>query len=301
MRSEAAWSSLSRGKTASPSQDVDRNGLQPKTEDTSAVALRDIRKAFISRNGQIVEAVANVSLDVRQGEIIAIVGPSGCGKSTLLRILGDLDDEFSGEIVWNQDGANRSNSRLRSATVFQSDSTLPWMTVYQNLQLGLSSLKLDGSTLQGRIDRCLSLVGLSEFRSAYPHELSGGMRQRVAIARALAAEPEVLLMDEPLAALDAQTRLVMQQELARIWSEISSTVFYVTHDIGEALSLADRIVVMTARPGRIKQIITVPFANTSDVMTLRALPEFGELEVHLWRLLADEVGGTLRKGRLSND
>ena len=189
--------------------------------------------------------------------------------------------------------SGRARPARLSATVFQADSTLPWMTVESNVRLGLSGLKLDRATAAERVHRYLDLVGLHDFLAAYPHELSGGMRQRVAIARALAAEPLLLLMDEPFSALDAQTRLVMQQELLRIWRETRSTVVYVTHDISEAITLADRIAVLRARPGRIKDVRPVPFPRERDVLEMRRLKEFGGMEADLWRMIADEVGEKL--------
>jgi ABC-type nitrate/sulfonate/bicarbonate transport system ATPase subunit len=256
-----------------------------------------LRRVFFSRSGSVVEALAGVTLNVRQGEVVAVLGPSGCGKSSLLRILAGLDGDFTGRISWNLetiDPASKSK-RLRSATVFQSDSTFPWMSIQKNLEIGLSGLSLSSEEIAKRTSRYLSLVGLEKFRNSYPHELSGGMRQRVAIARALATEPLLLLMDEPLAALDAQTRLVMQEELLRIWKEAQSTVIYITHDIGEALVLADRIVVMSARPGRIKAVRNSPFGRDGSVLDVRADPEFGPLEAELWELVASEVGQSLAK------
>ena len=164
------------------------------------------------------------------------------------------------------------------------------MSVDKNLRIGCSGLKLKRQELDARVRHYLSLVGLSDFHASYPHELSGGMRQRVAIARALATEPLLLLMDEPLAALDAQTRVVLQQELVRIWRETKSTVVYITHDISEAISLADRVVVMTARPGRIKAVRDVPFDRDRDVVHMRATGDFRELEIELWDMVAKEVG-----------
>jgi len=259
-----------------------------------ALAMRDVRKMFLTRQDRAVEALAGVSLEVHQGEVIAILGPSGCGKSTLLRILAGLDLDYSGDIRWTLEGAG-SRRRLRSATVFQQDSTFPWMTVERNLLVGLSGLDLDAASAESRIGAYLALVGLADFRNSFPHELSGGMRQRVAIARALATEPYLLLMDEPLAALDAQTRLIMQQEVLRIWQETHSTVIYITHDIGEALSLADRVVVMSARPGRVKAIIAMPFGVGRDVVELRRRTDFGALEADIWRMVAEEVGHRLDK------
>ncbi|MDB5405660.1 MAG: transporter ATP-binding protein [Rhodospirillales bacterium] len=260
----------------------------------TALNISNLGRSFLTRKGAVLEALSEISLRVRRSEVVAVLGPSGCGKSSLLRILAGLDEDYTGEIDWNLEQIDSSAAqRLRSATVFQSDSTFPWMNVEKNLLIGLSGLRVEAQEASRRAARYLGLVGLSGFRGAFPHELSGGMRQRVAIARALATEPLLLLMDEPLAALDAQTRLVMQQELLGIWSETRSTVIYITHDIGEALALADRIVVMTARPGRIKAIQTVPFGRDRDVVELRREPEFGSLEADLWKLVADEVGQSL--------
>jgi NitT/TauT family transport system ATP-binding protein len=261
-----------------------------------ALQIRDLRRVFLPRNGKAVEALSGVSLTVSQAEVVAVLGPSGCGKSSMLRILAGLDTDFTGDIAWSLANAETDGARhLHSATVFQSDSTFPWMSVEKNLQIGLTGLALNPAEAETRVSRYLNLVGLGKFRKAYPHELSGGMRQRVAIARALATEPQLLLMDEPLAALDAQTRLVMQQELLRIWKETKSTVIYITHDIGEALMLADRVVVMTARPGRIKAVQDIPFGRDRDVVEMRANPAFGRLESELWRLVAEEVGHSLDK------
>jgi NitT/TauT family transport system ATP-binding protein len=257
----------------------------------SALSINNIRKVFITRKGAVVEAIAGVSLSIAAGEVIAVLGPSGCGKSSLLRILAGLDDDYEGSIDWTLAAENAA--RLHGATVFQSDSTLPWMTVERNLRLGLSGLRLPEHEIERRIRETLALVGLGRFHRSYPHELSGGMRQRVAIARALATDPQLLLMDEPLAALDAQTRLVMQQELIAIWQRTRSTVVYVTHDIAESVSLADRIVVMTSRPGRIKAILDVPFGRDHDVMRIRQTQAFRDLEAALWGLVSEEVGHSL--------
>jgi ABC-type nitrate/sulfonate/bicarbonate transport system ATPase subunit len=258
-----------------------------------ALDIRNLRKAYLSREGKVVRALLGISLGIRQGERVAVLGPSGCGKSTILRILAGLDIEYSGDIAWADAGADNP-SRLRSATVFQGDSTLPWMTVTSNITVGLSGLKLDRAEARRREDTYRRLVGLGDFGESYPHELSGGMRQRVAIARALATEPLLLLMDEPLAALDAQTRIVMQKELHRIWAQADCTVVYVTHDIDEALSLADRLVILTARPGRIKEVIEVPFTREQEPLERRRTPEFGDLQVRIWRMVAEEVGQSLQ-------
>jgi NitT/TauT family transport system ATP-binding protein len=261
----------------------------------TALLLQDIRRVFVTRRNIPVEAIAGVSLEVGQGEVVAVLGPSGCGKSSLLRILAGLDTDYTGEIAWTlAGGGDAIGQRLRSATVFQADSTFPWMNVESNLLIGLSGLRIDAAEGQRRAAHYLGLVGLSGFRTAFPHELSGGMRQRVAIARALATEPLLLLMDEPLAALDAQTRIVMQKELHRIWAQANCTVVYVTHDIDEALSLADRLVIMTARPGRIKAVIDVPFGREQEPLERRRCAEFGDLQVKIWRMVAEEVGQSLQ-------
>ncbi len=258
---------------------------------TAALSVSNLRKVFITRKNAVVEAIAGISLDIVESEVVAILGPSGCGKSTLLRILAGLDDEYEGRIDWSLKKA--PDDRLLGATVFQADSTMPWMTVEKNLLIGLSGLRLAPTVAEERVRENLSLVGLGGFRRAYPHELSGGMRQRVAIARALATHPLLLLMDEPLAALDAQTRIVMQQELIGIWQRTRSTVVYVTHDIAEAVALADRVVVMTSRPGRIKAVRSVPFGRDRDVIALRREPAFRELEADLWTMVTEEVGSSL--------
>ena len=264
-------------------------------EQPPALEIDRLRKLYITGEGRVVEAISGMSVSVGEGERVAVLGPSGCGKSTLLRILAGLDTEYNGDIRWAKAaaGSQVDKQRLKSATVFQGDSTLPWMTVRKNLAVGMSGLSLDRAAVNARIARYLALVGLGDFAGAYPHELSGGMRQRVAIARALATEPLLLLMDEPLAALDAQTRIVMQRELHGIWAKTQSTVVYVTHDIDEALSLADRLIVMTARPGRIKAIVEVPFGRGMEPLERRQSPRFGELQVAIWKMVAEEVGQSL--------
>jgi len=259
-----------------------------------ALSVRGLRKLFVTARSQIVEALSDISFEVRQGEVVALLGPSGCGKSTLLRILAGLDTYDGGMIDWSLGEELNNAKRLRAATVFQQDSTLPWMNIANNLKVGMSGLRLSRAEQDERIRKYISIVGLSQFVEGFPHELSGGMRQRVSIARALATEPVLLLMDEPLSALDAQTRVVMQQELLRMWQRTASTVVYVTHDIAEALTLADRVIVMTCRPGRIKEICDVPFGRNRDVLDVRRRADFGALEVDLWKMIAEEVGDRLQ-------
>jgi NitT/TauT family transport system ATP-binding protein len=258
-----------------------------------ALRITGLRKVFVTRKNAVVEAIGGVSLTIGQGEVVAVLGPSGCGKSSLLRVLAGLDEDYEGRIDWLLARSGSLPDRLLGATVFQADSTMPWMTVEKNLRIGLSGLKLPVAVAEQRVRQNLALVGLAAFARAYPHELSGGMRQRVAIARALATDPMLLLMDEPLAALDAQTRIVMQQELIAIWQRTKSTVVYVTHDIAEAVTLADRVVVLTSRPGRIKAVRRVPFPRDRDVIAMRREPAFRELEAELWTMVTEEVGHSL--------
>lgn len=261
-----------------------------------AVSINGLHKTFLSRAGRAVEAISDVTLDVAEGEVVAVIGPSGCGKSTLLRILAGLDRTYGGTMALDvrDGGRTGDDARLAAATVFQGDSTLPWLTVTKNITtIGLAKLGLSALEKNRRAEEVLRLVGLTEFAHAYPYELSGGMRQRVSIARALATRPHLLLMDEPLAALDAQTRLVVQQELLTIWSQTRSTVIYITHDIEEAVTLADRVVVLSARPGRIELIRDTPPKVGLNVAELRRGQAFGDVVVQLWQAIAGSVGQTL--------
>lgn len=268
------------------------------SSDDVAVDIRSLSKLYLSgKELRPVHAISDVSLTVRREERIAILGPSGCGKSTLLRILGGLDSQYLGEVKWGLEQASRE--RLQSATVFQQDSTFPWLSVERNIHLGMSSLQLSPREVAARTEQYLDLVGLSGFGSSLPNQLSGGMRQRVAIARALACNPRVLLMDEPFAALDAQTRLVMQLELLRILNQHAATMVYVTHDIEEAAAIADRIIVMSARPGRIISERHASFgraslsSNRDEQMAQRKTDEFADLTQALWSDLATQVGEQL--------
>ena len=249
----------------------------------AAIDIVGLRKEYLSGPGRVL-ALDDISLRIAPGEFVCIVGPSGCGKSTLLRILAGLTAQTSGTIKVEAPGW-----AIENAMVFQESGLFPWMSVEANVGFGLMTRGVRADEAAARVEAALKLVGLTRFRRHYPHQLSGGMRQRSAIARAFVTDPGVLLMDEPLAALDAQNRVILQAELVRIWEQTRKTVVYITHSIEEALLLGDRTVVMTAQPGRIKQIIDVPFARPRNLMTLSASPEFGRLKLDIWQVLEDEV------------
>jgi NitT/TauT family transport system ATP-binding protein len=249
----------------------------------AAVDIAGLRREYAGGAHRVV-ALDGIDLTIAPGEFVCIVGPSGCGKSTLLRILAGLDTQSSGTIRIEAPGWKVAN-----AMVFQESGLFPWMNVETNVGFGLMTRGVPAAERTARVEAALKLVGLSKFRRHYPHQLSGGMRQRSAIARAFVTDPGMLLMDEPFAALDAQNRVILQAELVRIWEQTRKTVLYVTHSIDEALLLGDRTVVMTAQPGRIKQIIDVPFTRPRDLMTVSASAEFGRLKLAIWQVLEAEV------------
>ncbi|MBM4435563.1 MAG: ABC transporter ATP-binding protein [Chloroflexi bacterium] len=254
---------------------------------TAKIAVHDLHKVFESGTGQVVAALEAIDLSVPAGQFMCIVGPSGCGKSTLLRILAGLEHPSSGQARIEVTRPDRPVN----AMVFQEQSTFPWMTVRQNTAFGLEMRGVDRRTRDERVAYYLEKVGLADFANAYPYQLSGGMRQRVCLARAFASEPEVLLMDEPFASLDEQTRILMQEELLRVWEgEHGRSVVFITHSIDEAVLLADVVVLMTARPGRVKATFAVPFPRPrGNLAELKAQPEFGRLTYRVWELLRDEV------------
>src|SRR5438128_1223410 len=249
----------------------------------AAIDIVGLRKEYLSGPARVV-ALDDTNLRIAPGEFVCIVGPSGCGKSTLLRILAGLTAQTSGTIKVEAPGW-----AVENAMVFQESGLFPWMSVEANVGFGLMTRGVGAREAAARVEAALKLVGLTRFRRHYPHQLSGGMRQRSAIARAFVTDPAMLLMDEPFAALDAQNRVILQAELVRIWGESRKTVVYITHSIEEALLLGDRCVVMTAQPGRIKQIVAVPFPHPRDLMALSASPELGRLKLDIWRVLEDEV------------
>jgi len=226
------------------------------------LTVENLNKKYVS-HGSVTSALLDINLRIEEGEFVCLLGPSGCGKSTLLKIIAGLIPATSGRITIN--GQPVSGPGPERAVVFQDYALFPWMTVRDNVEFGLEARRLPAAERREVSSRLLKVVGLSDFAERFPHQLSGGMKQRVSIARALAVDPSLLLMDEPFGALDAQTRHLLQDELLRIWREYRKTVVFVTHSIEEAIYLSDRIVVMTARPGRVKQIVVVSEARPRDM------------------------------------
>jgi NitT/TauT family transport system ATP-binding protein len=250
----------------------------------ASIEVRGLTKVYPTRRGSLV-ALRDVTFAVPAGQFCAVIGPSGCGKTTLLHILAGLTDPTEGTVQLPR----RDAGRLVTALIFQGVSTLPWMTVLDNVAYGLRLMGMPPRARRERARHHLARVGLSEFAEAFPHQLSEGMRQRVSIARALATDPAILLMDEPFANLDEQNRVLLQDELLRIWQEDRKTVVFVTHSLDEAIRLADRVLVMSATPSRIKTEVQVPFGRPRDFRTIRQDPAYGALSARLWDELREEV------------
>jgi len=244
------------------------------------------KRYWFEREDREVLAVSDVSLAVEDGEFLAIVGPSGCGKTTLLNIVAGLLPYEQGTV--SIDDKRVDGPGVDRAVVFQHSSLLPWRTISGNVRYGMEmQRRFDENTMRERAEHFVKMVGLNGFEKHFPSELSGGMQQRVNLARALAADPKVLLMDEPFAALDAQTREFMQAELLKIWSQDRKTVLFITHQINEAVYLADRVAVMSARPGRLKGVFKIPFGRPRT-LSLKRDPQFLEIEDSIWQLIEEE-------------
>jgi NitT/TauT family transport system ATP-binding protein len=252
----------------------------------STITVEHIDKTFATRDGAV-EAIADLDFDVRDGEFLVLVGPSGCGKSTLLDLLAGLTEPSGGRVLL--DGREFDGPGLDRGIVFQQYALFPWRTARANVEFGLEAKGVGKAERRARASEFLELVGLAGFEDRYPHELSGGMKQRVAIARSLAYDPDVLLMDEPFAALDAQTREVLQGELLRIWRQTGKTIVFITHGIDEAVFLGQRVLVLTARPGTIKATIEIELPEWSTADDPRSRPEFARYRHQIWELLHDEV------------
>ena len=259
--------------------------------DTPAILAENASKVFL--DGTVV-AFSQLNLAVRAQEILCVVGPSGCGKTTLLRCIGGLIDLSGGKLLVDSRPINGPPPGV--AMVFQHFGLLPWKTVYENAAFGLAMARAPAAVIAERVAHYLDLVGLAGFERHYPYQLSGGMQQRVGLVRALAINPSILLMDEPFAALDAQTREILQEELLALMNtEERKTMVFITHSIDEAILLGDRVAVMTARPGRIKEMIEVPFGRPRHPEAVRADSRFAELRAHIWRQLHSPDARKLRK------
>lgn len=263
---------------------------------TAKISFRGVGKTFPVRGKQQdVTALDGIDLDIADGEFVVIVGPSGCGKSTLLDLLGGLSKPTSGQILL--DGEPVTGPGLDRGIVFQQYALLPWRTALGNVEFGLEATRVPRRERAERAREYLALVGLTGFEDRHPHELSGGMRQRVAIARSLAYDPDVLLMDEPFAALDAQTRESLQDELLRIWERTGKTIVFITHGIDEAVHLGQRVAVLTSRPGRIKEVVPIGLGDRGADTDPRSTPEFAHHRHQIWSLLRDEVSRAQQEER----
>jgi NitT/TauT family transport system ATP-binding protein len=264
---------------------------EPATEsDTAFLVVDDVVKRFETAEGAIT-AVDHVSFTVKPGEFLAVIGPSGCGKSTLFNIIGGLIDGYDGQISVAGDAVAGPHASI--GMVFQEESTFPWRTVIENVAFPLEIAGVKKSMRIERAKHFIALVGLSGFENRYPTELSGGMRQRVAIARTLASEPKILLMDEPFASLDEQTRLLLGDKVLQIQQELKQTTLLITHNLTEAVQLSDRILVMTYRPGRVKRMVEInlPRPRSSDVVSSEA---FGRYVAQIWSDLREEASRGMR-------
>lgn len=247
-----------------------------------------LSKDYQTREG-LVQALDDVNFSANKEEFICLVGSSGCGKTTLLKLIAGLEKPTSGRITFHDDPPHGYH---HVAMVFQEHGLFPWMTVLDNVAFGLETRGVGRQERHEQARTFIQKVGLDRFTYNFPHELSVGMRQRVGIARAFLADPQMLLMDEPFGSLDTQTKLVLQEELLRIWVEYRKTIIYVTHDIGEAVLLGDRVLVMTAHPGRIREEIHIPLSRPRDISNVER-PEISEIKWHIWKILEDEVKRSL--------
>lgn len=251
------------------------------------IEISKLTKSFVGQDGSVVQALSGVDLSVRENEFLTVLGPSGCGKTTLLKTIAGLIPWNSGEIII--DGGPVRGPGPDRAMVFQNFALLPWATVLENVSFGLQLRGVSKADRRRKAASLIEMVGLGGFESKRPNELSGGMQQRVGLARALAVEPQILLMDEPFGAVDEQTRRLLQEELLRIWEQTRLTVVFITHSMEEAVLLGDRVVLMSARPGRIAEIVDVPLKRprSSDIGGLERSAEYVGITAYLWDRLRE--------------
>ena len=262
------------------------DSFEPGQTRAPKLRVEHVSLRFAGSKGASIEVIRDVSFDLAEGEFVSILGPSGCGKTSLVRIVDGLIVPQQGRVMI--DGAPIAGPGPDRGFVFQSDRLFPWRTVRANIGFGLEVRRVPASAIRPRIDELLELTGLTGFADAYPYQLSGGMRQRANLARALIVDPAVLLMDEPFASLDAQTREIMQQELLRIWSDRRKTVLFITHQLDEAVYLSDRVIVMSARPGQVKDSFTIDIPRPRALASKRT-PQFSAYIDRIWGLLEEDV------------
>jgi len=264
--------------------------LEARTEEAAdtepMISFDHVGKRFFKK-GKPFQALGDAHFDVRAGEFVSIVGPSGCGKSTLLNITAGLMKPSSGAVRYQGKPVDAVNTSVGYVT--QADTLLPWRTVRQNVAIPLEIRHHPRAERAGLVDEMIEKVGLTDFGNHYPAELSGGMRKRVILARTLIYQPETLLMDEPFGALDAQLKLVMQQELLKLWADVGTTILFVTHDLAEAVAVSDRVVVVSSRPGTMRTIKTIDIPRPRDVFDVRFHDRFRELQQELWAILQDDM------------
>lgn len=264
--------------------------MKDSNVDTPAIELRGIRKTFVlseEADADKVLALDGIDLKINQGEFLTIIGPSGCGKTTLLRIIASLILPDEGSVM--VEGEPVDEPGLKRAMVFQTFGLFPWKTVIENVMFPLQVRKVPSAEARDRAMRHIAQVGLERFVDAHPHQLSGGMQQRVGLARALATGADILLMDEPFGAIDAQTRELMQEDLMRIWQDERKTVVFITHDLDEAVLLADRVLLMSRGPGQVREIIPVDLPRPRSEYDLRAHKSFARVRSHIWQALRNDL------------
>jgi NitT/TauT family transport system ATP-binding protein len=272
----------------------DRGGADGAARATlpTRIEVRELSKTFGKPGTSAVPAVDRVSFDLRQGEFVALLGPSGCGKSTILNMIAGLIPRSGGEIRVDGTPVVAGQVDPKVGYVFQRDTVFPWRTVARNIGYGLEIAKVPAAERERRVAHMIRQARLDGFEGSFPLTLSGGMRQRVSLMRTLIMEPQILLMDEPFGALDTHTKLEMHQILLEMWERERQTVIFVTHDLSEALTLSDRIILLSARPGRIKEDFAVPFPRPRDAIRLRETPEYGQLFAKVWHSLGEEFAVT---------
>jgi NitT/TauT family transport system ATP-binding protein len=254
---------------------------------TPKIVLKSISKLF-TRDERELQALIDVNIDVKEGEFLSIVGPSGCGKSTLLNIIAGLLKPTTGEITL--DGQLLEGINTKIGYITQKDNLLPWRTTRENIEIGLELRGVPKSERKARAIELINRVGLAGFEDHFPNELSGGMRKRASLARTLIYNPDVLLMDEPFSAVDAQTRLILENQLLELWSGTGKTILFVTHDLEEAISLSDRVIVFSARPGNTKAVNSIPLSRPRDTIRIRFNEDFIKIYERIWKDLEVEVG-----------